>query len=210
MKRGFIAVISFAFILLAGCGTSQKGYYQSTADLDNISRSTLTNAKLIKWPEEKKYPFGVVVATDINSSNQRPYNYALFVPSASTSSINEISNLRIEFAVAVNKEDLEYFAIEVDKILRSWSSKSTVSEATYYDFYSAPDKNISQKNSDDQTWYPSIRFGYQNTSKGSVGELTIGPDSFRFKYKFDEMTELASFQWVLSEAINELRALEKD
>lgn len=210
MKRGFIAVISSAFFLLAGCGISQKGYYQSTANLDHISRSTFTNAKLITWPEEKKYSFGVVVATDVKSSDQSEYNFALFVPSASTSSVNEISNLRLEFAVPVNKKDLEYFAKEIDKILRNWSSKSSTTEATYYDFYSSPEKSLDEENLDGQGWNPFVRFSFQNTIQGSIGELFIGPDSYRFKYKFDEMTELASFQWVLSETVNELRAREKE
>jgi len=210
MIRAITAFIAFAFIILTGCSTSQKGYYQSTAGLNNITHSILTNAKLIKWPEETKYSFAVVVATDINSSDQTSYNYSVFVPSSSTRSVNEISNLRLEFAVPVSQMDLEYFAIEVDKILRNWSSKSTLTEATYYDFYSSPAKKLDHENKDDQDWRSSVRFSFQNTSQGSVGELIISLASFKFKFKFDEMTELASFQWVLSEAVNELRARKKE
>jgi hypothetical protein len=108
----------------------------------------------------------------------------------------------------VTKKDLEYFAQEVDKILRKWSNKTSPVEGMYYEFYSGPEEEII-KSIDASAWYPSVKFEFQNTENKLIGILTIGPDSFKYKYTFDDMRELGAFQVVLAEAIDELRIREK-
>ena len=53
-----------------------------------------------------------------------------------------------------------------------------------------------------------MKFEFQNTEKKLIGMLTIGPDSYKYKYTFDEMKELAALQMLLAEAITEIRNLE--
>jgi hypothetical protein len=191
-----------------GCGT-QYSYYHSTADSPYYSHSILTDAKLIMWPEDIRYSFGIVVATDVKSSDSSPHHYALFVPGAQVSGVTEISELKIAYAAPVLKKDLEFLAIELDKILRNWGNKSSFVEATYYEFYSAPEQDIVRLSENVIVWYPSVKFGFQNTEKTLIGVLLIGPDSFRFKYTFDDMKEMGAFQKVLSEAVSEIRIRER-
>ena len=107
MKIIFIPFILFFLLIIAGCG-SQLTYYNSSADFSENSKSILTEAILLKWPEDVHYSFGVVVATDRNTSDSSLSSYALFVPAGST--VNEISDLRISYASPVSENDLEYFA----------------------------------------------------------------------------------------------------
>ena len=202
-------VITFKFLLIlviAGCST-QLTYYNSTADFSKYSKSISTEAKLIKWPEDIRYSFGLVVATDKNTSDGNQLNYALFVPSSS-GSVKQISDLRLAYASPVTEDDLENIAQEIDKILRKWSNKTSPVEATYYEFYSGPDdETINSLNT--SGWYPSVKFEFQNTEKHLVCVLTIGPDSFKYKYTFDEMKELGALQMMVAEAIDELRVRDK-
>lgn len=203
-----IAVISFGlfiFLVIAGC-SSQLSYYSSSAEMSKYSKSILTEAKLLKWPEDVRYSFGVAVATDRNTSDSSFSNYALFVPAGSN--VKEISDLRIAYASSVSENDLEHFAEELDKILRKWSNKSSSFEGMYYEFYSGPENEIINS-LDISAWYPSVKFEFQNTEKKLIGMLTLGPDSYKYKYTFDEMKELAALQMLLAEAIDEIRTREK-
>ncbi len=205
MKIIFIPCILFFLLIIAGCG-SPLTYYNSSADFSEYSKSILTEAILLKWPEDVRYSFGVVVATDRNTSDSSLSSYALFVPAGST--VKEISDLRIAYASPVSVNDLEYLAQELDKILRKWSNKTSSVEGMYYEFYYGPeDEKINSL--DASMWYPSVKFEFQNTEKKLVGLLTLGPDSYKYKYTFDEMKELGAFQMLLAEAIDELRIREK-
>lgn len=205
MKIIFIPFILFFLLIIAGCG-SPLSYYNSSADFSQYSKSILTEAKLLNWPENMRYSFGIVVATDQNTSDSSLSSYALFVPAGST--VKEISDLRISYASPVSENDLEYLAQELDKILRKWSNKTSPVEGMYYEFYYGPED---EKNNslDASAWYPSVKFEFQNTEKHLIGVLTIGPDSFKYKYTFDEMKELGAFQMLLAEAIDELRTRKK-
>jgi len=205
MKNVVVSFILFIILILTGC-SSQLSYYNSTADISQYSKSILTEAKLLKWPEDVRYSFGVAVASDRNTSDSSFISYALFVPAGST--VKEISDLRIAYASPVYEKDLEYLAQELDKILRKWSNKSSSVEGMYYEFYSGPEDEII-KSIGASEWYPSVKFEFQNTEKHLISVLTIGPDSFKYKYTFDEMKELAALQMLLAEAIDEIRTREK-
>jgi len=205
MKIAVVSFISFLFLIIAGC-SSQLSYYNSAADMSQYSKSILTEAELLKWPENVRYSFGVAVATDRNTSDSSLRSYVLFVPARST--VKEISDLRIVYASPVSENDLEYLAQELDKILRNWSNKTSSVEGMYYEFYSGPE--VDKINSlDISAWYPSVKFEFQNTEKKLIGMLTLGPDSYKYKYTFDEMKELAALQMLLAKAIDEIRAREK-
>ncbi len=204
MKIIFTSIILSLLLIFVGC-SSKLSYYNSAADMSQYSKSVLTEAELLKWPEDVRYSFGVAVATDRNTSDSSLRSYALFVPARST--VKEISDLRIAYASPVSEKDLEYLAQELDKILRKWSNKSSSVEGMYYEFYSGPE--VDKINSlDISAWYPSVKFEFQNTEKKLIGMLTIGPDSYKYKYTFDEMKELAALQMLLAEAITEIRNLE--
>lgn len=204
MKIIFTSIILSLLIIFVGC-SAKLSYYNSAADMSQYSKSVLTEAELLKWPEDVRYSFGVAVATDRNTSDSSLRSYALFVPARST--VKEISDLRIAYASPVSEKDLEYLAQELDKILRKWSNKSSSVEGMYYEFYSGPE--VDKINSlDISAWYPSVKFEFQNTEKKIIGMLTIGPDSYKYKYTFDEMKELAALQMLLAEAITEIRNLE--
>jgi hypothetical protein len=205
MKLTSVSIIILFFLLIAGC-SSQLSYYTSSADKSQYSRSILTEAKLLKWPEDVRYSFGVAVATDRKTSDSSLSSYALFVPSGS--SAKEISDLKIAYASPMSEKELEYFAQELDKILRKWSNKSSSFEGMYYEFYSGPEDEIINS-LDISAWYPSVKFEFQNTEKKLIGMLTLGPDSYKYKYTFDEMKELAALQMLIAEAIDEIRAREK-
>ena len=205
MKIVFVFSISFFLLIIFGC-TSTLTYYNSSADISQYSKSILTETILLKWPEDVRYSFGIAVATDRNTSDSSLSSYALFVPAGST--VKEISDLRIAYASPVSVNDLEYLAQELDKILRKWSNKTSSVEGMYYEFYYGPeDEKINSL--DASMWYPSVKFEFQNTEKKLVGLLTLGPDSYKYKYTFDEMKELGAFQMLLAEAIDELRIREK-
>jgi hypothetical protein len=207
MKLIFTRFILFFLLIIAGC-SSPLTYYNSSADFLQYSKSILTEAKLINWPENMRYSFGIVVATDNKTSDSSQNNYVLFIPASSGSGVKQISDLRVDYASPVTKKDLEFFALELDKILRKWSNKSSPVEGKYYEFYSGPDVEIINSIGASE-WYPSIKFEFQNTEKHLISVLTIGPDSFRYKYTFDEMKELGVLQMLLAEAIDELRIREK-
>lgn len=205
MKIFFNCLTLIILLITIGCST-KLSYYNSTADNTPFSRSIFTDAKLINWPEDTRFSFGVVVATDKNTSDSSLTHYALFIPGSS--GVNEISDLRIEYASPVMKKDLEYFAAELDRILRNWSKKTSLEEGTYYEFLSTPDKYLDSENSSELGWYPSVKFDFQNTEKKMIGLLTLGPPNSKYKYKFDDMRELAALQMVVAKSITEIRNLE--
>ena len=206
MKTFFTCLVFVILLILLGCST-KLSYYNSTANSTQYSRSILTNAKLINWSADKRFSFGVVVTTDKNTSDSSKVHYAMFVPGYS--SVDEIADLRIEYASPVMKKDLEYLASELDEILRNWSKKNSVEDGTYYEFLSTDTGYLSPEKNSELSWYPSVKFEFQNTQKRMTGVLTLGPPNSKYKYKFDDMTKLAAFQMVVAKSITEIRKLEK-
>ena len=205
MKTFFTFLVFVILLILMGCST-KLSYYNSTANNTQYSRSILTNAQLINWPADKRFSFGVVVTTDKNTSDSSQVHYAMFVPGYS--SVDEIADLRIEYASPVMKKDLEYLASELDEILRNWSKKTSVEDGTYYEFLSTNADYFNSKKNTELGWYPSVKFEFQNTEKKLIGVLTLGPPNSKYKYKFDDMTKLAAFQMVVAKSITEIRKLE--
>lgn len=205
MKTFLISLLLTILLALMGCST-KLSYYNSTANSTQYSRSILTNAQLINWPEDKRFSFGVVVTTDKNTSDSSLVHYAMFVPGYS--SVDEIADLRIEYASPVMKKDLEYLASELDEILRNWSKKTSVEDGTYYEFLSTNADYFNSEKNSESSWYPSVKFEFQNTEKKLIGVLTLGPPNSKYKYKFDDMTKLAAFQMVVAKSITEIRKLE--
>ena len=209
MKIIFTVIILSLLLIFVGC-SAKLSFYNSKADISQLSSSILTEAKLINWPEDQRYSFGVVVATDKKTFDSSLIHYALFVPGRSGSGAKDIFDLRIEYASPVMEKDLEYFAYELDKILRNWSNKTSTSEGTYYNYYSEPVETQMSEGLNESDWNPSVKFEFQNTGKKLIGLLTIGPDSYKYKYTFDDMKEMAALQMVITKALSEIRDREKN
>ena len=98
MKIIFTSIILSLLLLFVGCST-KLSYYNSKADISQLSSSILTEAEFINWPEDQRYSFGVVVATDKKTFDSSLSHYAIFIPGRSGSGAKNISDLQMAICI---------------------------------------------------------------------------------------------------------------
>lgn len=192
-------IILFLFLLFFNVlSFSQFKGYHSIADINSNLRATYTTLELVKWTSGQERNFGVLIAEDISSINPDKIYYILFAPSLFEA--GNIDQLSLDYAAPLKEVELDYFIKEVALRISEWGKNEDGEKGTFFEILTAPEYRINRISENVDLWNPSIKFGYQDTPKGTISILYIGPESYKYSYEFDDKEELEAFYTVLKNA----------
>jgi len=204
-----INYIVLAFILLNTLSFAQYKGYHSISDINSSLKSTLTTMELIRWPSGEERNFGVLIAHDIDPLNNKNYSYVLFSPTSSNFDANGIQELKLDYAAPLKDTELDFFIKQIELRLKNWGKNTVEGKGTFFEILTAPEHKIRRISENVDLWSPSIKFGFQDTSDGTISILYIGPESYKYSYEFSDKSELMAFYQVLKDAKNKLLTLIK-
>jgi len=164
LKSIFITLI---IIFLSGCTVTQF-HYTSTADIPHYTSSTETEMNVILNDGDNSRNFGVLAAID---NEETEY---LLITSKSSRSLtrNRISDFNISQATYIDLEAAQKFSNSLQRIIYEWDFLRD-HDGFFYEFASAPITDIQQPDEYSIRYSPSVRFFFNVTNEGSIGELII-------------------------------------
>lgn len=155
-------------IFLTGCSVTQYSY-SSKAYVPHFTTSNETVMNVMQTETRKSRAYGVIAATDGGVTN-----YLLIAPKFGQESTvkNQLSTFNITQATYIDLEAAQRFSDALKKIIFEWDNQRS-EDGYFYEFASAPVIDIDKMENRIISFAPSIRFFFNTTDKGPIGQLII-------------------------------------
>jgi len=204
-NKMFLRIITActAIVLLQSC-TPAINLYHSEASLPYKSSAIQTSFTLVEPAKSgivsyTPISFGVISAKD-NGENR----YVLIAPKSSTSLSYPIklNDVLLYNSITLLTKDVEALINILKKSSESWNDKHTEVSGINYEFMIAPENKIVPQTNNVVTWYPTMRYNYQNNSSGPLAVLIVGDGLLKYVYKFEKQAYIKDFISLLEKANN--------
>ncbi|KAA3617100.1 MAG: hypothetical protein D8M58_04105 [Calditrichaeota bacterium] len=195
-----VYVLISAIILFNSCVVKPL-LYHSEAELPYYSKTTLTNFELIiKEKKSSDYlKFGIICATDNNKTK-----YILIAPGNQNSSIRDMNNVRLDRSITLLKKQAQELLKSLEYSINNWSKNIPQLNGINIEYLVAPEQEIIQQSDNVVTWYPTLKFNYQNNSKGPLGIVILGEGFLKYYYELNSIGKLENFRDLLKIAITKI------
>ncbi|MDR3665592.1 MAG: hypothetical protein P4L35_02000 [Ignavibacteriaceae bacterium] len=177
---GPLLIVFTVLVFLGGCAPPPPTFYHSEASLPFFHHSTKTTFELINDGDATNpFHFGVISAKDNDT-----LSYILIAPSYRGDAVNELGDVNLSYSIPLLPKQVMEFIKILNTSSEKWNDKFGKKDGISYQFIVAREDQIIKESQNVATWYPSLRFYFQNNEQGSLGTLFLGERSLQTVYNF--------------------------
>lgn len=184
----------FLLLSMGGCATTPL-FYHSEASLLYSGRLTKSEMELLLDANNSNpLEFGVVHCKD-NDDN----SYLVISPLGKGAKSENLDGLILQESVTIKPEQLDQLIRIVEISSAKWEAETTGKHGMSYEYLLAPENRIIKETDHTETWYPSLKYYFQNIDNKSVVSIILGNPStiYHYYFKIDDFSNLESFLFIL-------------